>query len=505
LTAQLLFARDIRRLEARAERSRAGPPLMERAGRATAELAARLAADTGAAIVIVAGPGNNGGDAWVAADCLRETFHRVTVLDAGPGEPTAPEAKAARQRFLAAGGTVVREWPGAVRPALVVDGLLGIGLARNVEGALAGLIDRINSQDAPVLAIDVPSGLDADTGAVRGVAVRAAHTLTFLGRKPGLFTGEGLDCAGTVHLDTLGVEPDDPSLHGSLTTPESVRGWLAPRARNVHKGSFGTLGVIGGARGMVGAALLAARAGLRSGAGKVYVGLLSPDAPALDPAAPELMLRPVDDALHADVLVVGPGAGVSPSDTSLTAFDRAHLPAAIASAKPLVLDADALNAVATQPGLQAALAARQAPTLLTPHPGEAARLLGTTTTAIQDDRVGAALGLARRYHAEVVVKGAGSVCAGADGAWSINSTGSAGLASGGTGDALAGLIGALLCQGLPARRALAYAVCLHGAAAEACVASGEGPAGLTASDVIEEARRLLNSWVKGGEKGLRPL
>jgi len=422
----------------------------------------------------------------------------VTVLDLGPGKPLAPEARAAKANFVAGGGSVVREWPEGLKPALVVDGLLGIGLVREVEGALAVLIERINAARTPILAIDVPSGLDADTGAIRGVAVRATHTLTFLGRKPGLFTGDGLECAGAVTLDTLGVSQDDPALHGALLTPQELHGWLQPRRRNAHKGTFGTLGVIGGARGMVGAAMLAARAGLRTGAGKVFVGLLAPEAPTYDSQSPELMLRSVDDTLLADVLVAGPGAGMSPSDTSLTAFDRVHLPAAIASEKPLVLDADALNAIAGQETLQAAVAKRGYPTILTPHPGEAARLLASTPAKIQSDRIGAALALAKRFHAEVVLKGAGSVCAGPTGAWSINSTGNPGLASGGTGDALAGMIGALLCQGLEAREALAYAVCLHGAAADACVARGNGPAGLTASEVITEARRLLNSWTQAG-------
>jgi hydroxyethylthiazole kinase-like uncharacterized protein yjeF len=277
--------------------------------------------------------------------------------------------------------------------------------------------------------------------------------------------------------------------------PADVRGWLAPRARNAHKGSFGTLAIIGGNKGMVGAALLAARAALHCGAGKVYAGLLANDAPAVDIVHPELMLRPVDDALSARVLVVGPGAGQSPSATSASMFDRIVLPAVIASAKPLVLDADALNVVAFSESLRAALAApRKAATILTPHPGEAARLLGSEVPQVQADRLAAALELARRFHAEVVLKGAGSVCASPDGQWSINATGNPGLASGGTGDVLAGMVGALLCQGLPAPQALRYAVCLHGAAADALASRGIGPAGLTASELIPEARRLLNSW-----------
>ncbi len=489
----LLATAEIRTLEERAARGLAGPTLMERAGRATAEAARAMAADTGAPILVVAGPGNNGGDAWVAAEHLRESFHRVTVLDVSGGTPKAPEAKSARERFTAAGGTTVREWPASLRPALVVDGLFGIGLARDLAGEMARLVERINGCGAPVLAIDVPSGIASDTGAVCGAAVRATRTITFIARKVGMHTGEALDHTGEIAVDGLGL---DPALlegwPGSLLTLEAMRGLLAPRARNTHKGSFGTLGVVGGGKGMTGAAILAARAGLLAGAGKVYVGLLAPEAPAFDPAYPELMLRAVDDTMAADVLVVGPGAGHSPSETSLSAFERHTLPALLSLPKPLVLDADALNAIAVHDTMRDALANnRRGPTILTPHPAEAARLLHTTTALVQADRLTAARALAEKFKAEVVLKGAGSVCASPDGTWAVNATGNPGLASGGTGDVLSGLVGALLCQGLSARDALRCGVCLHGAAADSLVARGIGPAGITASEVALEARTLI--------------
>lgn len=495
MAAPILRARELRDVESRF--AAATPGLMERAGKAVAEAARRLASDTGAPILVVAGPGNNGGDAWVAAAHLREAFHRVIVLDVAGAPPKAPEAQAARGVFAARGGEIVPQWP-AAQPALVVDGLLGIGLARDVSGPYAALIAKMNAcadLGIPVLAIDVPSGIDADTGRVCGAAARATHTLTFLALKPGLLTGEGVDHAGAVEVDDLGTGGEVPAAAGTWTRPEDVRGWLAPRARNAHKGTFGTLAIIGGNRGMVGAALLAARAALCCGAGKVYCGLLAADAPTVDPTQPELMLRAVDDALAAPVLVVGPGAGQSPSATSATMFDKVLLPAVIASGKALVIDADALNTVAYSDTLKSALASpRKGPTVITPHPGEAARLLKTEIARVQADRVGSALELARRFHAEVVLKGAGSVCASPDGRWSINSTGNPGLASGGTGDVLAGIVGALLAQGLPAPRALRYAVCLHGAAADSLVARGIGPAGLTASELVLEARALLNRW-----------
>ena len=493
----VLTSEGLRAVEARARA--VGANLMERAGRACAEAARGLAADTGAPILVVAGPGNNGGDAWVAAAELRRSFHRVIVLDVAGTEPKAPEARAAKAAFAAQGGAIERRWPAADAPAIVLDGLLGLGLAREVEGAWRALIERINASGAPVLAIDVPSGLDSRTGCMRGAAVRATVTLTFIAHKVGLHTADGLDCCGRVECDSLGMAAEAAAeAQGTLLAPRVVAPWLAPRRRNSHKGDFGTLAVIGGHRGMVGAALLAARAGLYAGAGKVYVGLLGPDAPTADSTHAELMLRSVDDAMAADVVVGGPGAGRSPSATSVSMFERTVLPALVALAKPLVLDADALNAIAYNDTLARDVAGRsRGPTLLTPHPAEAARLLGLSTAEVQADRLSAALALAKRFRAHVVLKGAGSICAGADGQWAINTTGNPGLASGGTGDVLAGIVGALLCQGLEARRALRYGVCLHGAAADACVARGLGPVGLTASEIALEARTLINAWTAG--------
>ena len=484
--------------ELRAVESGAGAErLMIAAGRAVAEAARALAADTGQTILVIAGPGNNGGDAWVAADALLQSFHRVVVLEASATPPKAPEARDARAAFASRGGSIVREWPAASpAPALIVDGLLGIGLARDVDPPFHGIIERVNGSGAPVLAIDVPSGLDSSTGRVRGIAVRATRTLTFIAHKAGLHTLDGPDFCGVVACDDLGVgEAAAREAHGLLLTPATVTPWLAPRRRNSHKGDFGTLAVIGGNRGMVGAALLAGRAGLLAGAGRVYVALLGSDAPAVDPGQPELMLRGLEEAFTADAIVAGPGAGRSPSATSPSLFERTTLPALIARPAALVLDADALNAIAFDEGLQRALRdERKGPTLLTPHPAEAARLLGTTTARVQEDRLAAALTLAQRFHAHIVLKGSGSICAFPDGRWSVNATGNPGLATAGSGDVLAGIIGALLCQGLEARRALQYAVCAHGAAADACAARGVGPVGLTASEIALEARAVINRW-----------
>ena len=485
----------LRAVEESAARS-SGPSLMERAGQATANAARRLATDTGAPILVVAGPGNNGGDAWLAAAQLGEGFHRVVVLDAAGTAPKAPEAKAAKKAIEARGGDIVREWPQGLRPALVVDGLFGLGLARDVEPRFTELIERMNACGAPILAVDVPSGLDSDNGVIRGAAVRATNTLTFLAHKIGLHTADGLDCRGVLALDDLGAGDEVlRDARGFLLTPKSVAQWLAPRPRNSHKGDFGSVAVIGGNRGMVGAALLAARAALLCGAGKARLGLLASDAPAVDVAHPELMLGSIDDAMGCDVMIAGPGAGQSPSATSVSMFERTVLPALIAASKPLVLDADALNAIAFNDTLRHDLVEkRKAPTILTPHPAEAARLLGCKTAEVQAHRLDSALELAQRLRACVVLKGAGSICAFPDGRWSVNTTGNPGLAAAGSGDVLAGIIGALLAQKLDAEKALQYAVCLHGAAADSLAGRGVGPVGLAASEIALEARSVLNSW-----------
>lgn len=454
----LLRCAELRELEARYADAR--PPLMERAGKAAAELALRLLGNRKARVLICAGPGNNGGDARVMARLLAQ--QGITVVVMAPGDDVP-------------GGDY----------GLVVDGLFGIGLTRHVTGPHAALIARINAFDGPVLALDVPSGIDGDTGRVMGIAVRATHTLSFIGGKPGLYTLDGPDHCGDVRVDDLGLRLD--GYLGALLSPDDFRACLKPRERNSHKGSFGSLVVIGGAPGMTGAALLAARAGLKLGAGRVFVGLLQPL--AVDPVQPELMLRTPEDALaQATAAVVGPGLGSS--DDAVAILRRA------ASADfPLLLDADALNLVAAHPVLAGNIARRSAATLITPHPAEAARLLATTTEAIQADRVAAALEIATRFRAHVALKGCGTVIAHPDGSWRINTSGNPGLASGGTGDVLAGMAGALLAQGWPAAAALCGAAHLHGAAADELAASGDGPIGIVAGELISAARRLLNRLI----------
>jgi hydroxyethylthiazole kinase-like uncharacterized protein yjeF len=482
---------DIRAIEARAVAQASHPPLMERAGLAAAELA-RTLLGAGHRVLVVAGPGNNGGDAFVVARNLKSWWFDVTVLFAGREDRLAGEAAEALSAWRAAGGITRAHWPETPRPDLVIDGLFGIGLDREVTGIEAELVARMNTNGVPVLALDVPSGLHADSGRVLGVAVRATHTGTFIALKPGLLTLDGPDHAGQVHVCDLGIDIAAPGpSHGRRLDDAVIRAALQARSANSHKGSYGNVGIIGGAEGMVGAALLAARAAAKLGAGRTFVGCLGLEAPAVDAVQPELMLRPAADVVALEglsALAVGPGLGQS---------DRARvlLASAIERNVPLLLDADALNLVASDGTAAAALAARADAAVLTPHPAEAARLLGGTTAEIQRDRVESARRLAERFGAWVVLKGAGSVCATPDGHWFVNASGNPGLASAGMGDVLAGLIAALMGQGSHPLLALLAGVHLHGRAADRLLGTIGGPVGITASEVIDAARAVLNETI----------
>jgi ADP-dependent NAD(P)H-hydrate dehydratase / NAD(P)H-hydrate epimerase len=479
---------DIRAIEARV----AGQPLMERAGLAAAAVARDMLADRRARVLILAGPGNNGGDAFVVARHLASWFFDVVVCARDGAAPIPPDAAAARAGWGARGGVIVTDWTDDCDFGLIVDGLFGIGLKRIIDEVYARWIVQANDSSIPILALDVPSGLDAETGVAQAPTVHARATATFIALKPGLVTLDGPDYCGAVSVHRLDIpEGHIPATAGSLLDWALLRTALPDallRARrNVHKGTYGTLGVIGGSDGMVGASLLAARAALYLGAGKVLAGLATTERPAVDWQQPELMLRAADEVLERtlDALVIGPGLGTG---------DRARqlLTGALRLATPLVLDADALTLVAADAALAAAVAARTAPTAITPHPAEAARLVGVAASDIQADRLEAALKMARRLNAAVVLKGAGTVLAYPGGRWAINGSGNPGLASGGTGDVLAGMLGALLAQGIALDAALPLAVCLHGAAADALVAQGVGPLGLTALELAPAARRLLN-------------
>lgn len=491
--APLYQTADLRRIEAAAS----DQPLMQRAGAAAAELSARLSKNNGLPVLVLAGPGNNGGDAFEAARLLRAHFFKVVTIFLGDPEQLPKDAAQAFARFTASGGQFLRAIPEGVRWGLIIDGLFGIGLTREIAAPYSALIRQANvlaeRDHCPLLALDCPSGLDADNGSCHGETIRATQTITFIAGKPGLFTADGPDFCGEVSVAALALDAEAmqaPS--GRLLDRTIFSGHLQPRRRNSHKGSFGNTGILGGAPGMTGAALLAARAALRLGSGRVYVGLLDPHAPALDPQQPELMLRYPDSLanLELSALACGPGLGQSADARSL-------LHAAIGRDIPLILDADALNLIASEGELSMALATRSADTVLTPHPAEAARLLDCSVVTIQADRVAAAQELASHFNAIVALKGCGTIIASPDGNWLLNTSGNPGLASAGTGDVLTGMIAALSAQGWPASMATAAAVNLHGAAADQQVAQGTGPIGLTAGELIDGARRCLNAWCAG--------
>lgn len=487
----LYRARKIRAIEQKIAALPSPPALMERAGLAAAELARTLLKD-GTSLLVLAGPGNNGGDALVAARHLKSWWYKVTLVFTGDRDRLPADAARALQNWLAAGGGLLDDIPARGRWDLVIDGLFGIGLARELDSRHADLVKKVNQMQLPVLALDIPSGLDCDTGQPFPAAIRASHTLTFLALKPGLFTASGPDYCGKVRLETLGIDPTLlPEASGHLLERTAVAAALKPRPLDSHKGMLGSVGIVGGAESMVGAALLAGRAALKTGAGRVYLGLLAGEAPAVDARQPELMLRTPEQLFqldHLGCLVAGPGLGQSDSA-------RHWLARALESALPLVLDADALNLIAAHAELAQLLRARQAASLLTPHPAEAARLLECTSHDIQQDRIGSVQALATRFNCLILLKGAGSICAFPDGTWHINPTGNPGLSSAGMGDVLSGMLGALLAQRLDPRQAVLLGVYLHGAAADHLVQEGTGPIGLTASEIINAARMLLNRWV----------
>jgi len=487
--APVMRTADLRRVEATARRE----PLMERAGLAAAEVARTMAGDRPGNITILAGPGNNGGDAFVVARWLRQWYFDPVVVFRGDPGAMPPDANAAYCAFVALGGHTVPDAEPYSGGRLIVDGLFGIGLSRPLSANYAPLVEAANTSGVPILALDVPSGLDADTGVAHDVAIRADATATFIALKPGLIMGDGVDCSGQISVHPLGIDCassgvehghrlDWPVLAGAL--PDVLR----RNVSNVHKGTFGTLGIVGGAAGMTGAPLLAGRAALHAGAGKVWVGFAAPDHPPVDWGQPELMLRPADRVLGAgaSALVCGPGLG-----TDVVAAEL--LARAIDEAVPLILDADALTLISLRPDLSAAVAARRAPTLATPHPAEAARVLRKSVADVQADRITAALAIAEMLRASVVLKGAGSVLAYPDGQWDVNATGNPGLSTAGTGDVLAGFVGAFLAQRIDPVMSLRIAVCLHGAAADACVAARRGPVGLTAGELSSVARELINA------------
>lgn len=477
------------------------PPhaLMARAGLAVAKLALALY-PAARRIALFCGPGNNGGDALLAAQHLARQGRLVQLwmapqaADAGHSRPA--DAAWALEEARRAGLSPQHSLPQALDADLVIDGLLGLGAARAPTGWLAEAIALINRQRAPVLAIDLPSGLDGQHGSCAGAAVQAQHCLSLLTLKPGLFTAQGRALSGDIWWDDL-AHPSPHAPSAWLLGNQALREWqdlLGPRGHASHKGSWGDVLVIGGAPGMRGAAQLASQAALAAGAGRVYVGLLEAktDSPL---GRPELMhwheaqlAEPASWSQH--TVVAGCGGA------SLMAR---VLPQLLAHASRLVLDADALNALAAEADLRSLLRARAAQrlaTVLTPHPLEAARLLGSSSQEVQADRLGAAQALAMDLACCVVLKGSGSVIASPGSVCAINSSGNGRLASAGTGDVLAGWLGGLWAQlppqlphKHPEHEALHTLACAavywHGAAA-----SGAEGGPLRAAELIERMLRL---------------
>jgi ADP-dependent NAD(P)H-hydrate dehydratase / NAD(P)H-hydrate epimerase len=489
--------------------------LMTRAGEAVADaLIARWPDAARKGALVVAGKGNNGGDGLVAARRLHQGGVPVRVALLAWGADLKGDALRAHDEFAAAGGTIIQapdeadlEAAFGPAPALVIDAIFGTGLNAEVRGTARRAIEIIDGFDAPVVAVDIASGVNADTGAVMGAAVRATVTVTFGYAKFGHVSYPGAECCGDLTVAEIGFAPQaiaDIAPRGRFLESGDVRRWIRARPDNSHKGNYGHPMVIAASRGKSGAALLASRAALRMGAGLVTAAVPESVQPIVAAGQAELMTEPIaerdgqfagrlaaDALAHLvqgkDALIVGPGIGQGDDIQELVAW---LVRDGVAPHRPMLLDADALNALAAL-GIEKAVAAR-GPIVMTPHPGEMARLLGSTTAAINANRISAARRLSERTGTCVLLKGARSVIAGPGGEVYVNSSGNPGMATPGMGDALSGIVGALLGQGMNPLDALALGVFLHGYAADR-VAARRGRIGYLAGDVIEELPAALEA------------
>lgn len=487
LPKSLYRAEQVRELDRRAQTALgiSGAALMERAGAAAF---AQLQANWPQArrLCVLCGVGNNGGDGYVIARLAREASLTVEVLQVGDAAKIKGDAAEARASWLASGGTESVFADVLPEADVLVDAVMGTGLDRPLEGCWRAAVEALDANSAPVLAVDIPSGLAADTGAVLGAAVHARLTVTFIGLKLGLFTGAAPGYRGDVIFADLGIPADatmDIPPAADLLREVDLATWLPRRERTAHKGHFGHVLVIGGNLGMPGAARLAGSAALRAGAGLVSVATRPEHVAVLVSGQPELMCRGVNDGAElepllarATVVVLGPGLGGDEWARSL--FKRT-----VNAGLPTVLDADALNLAATQ-GLP------QGDWMLTPHPGEAAGLLGDEIPALEADRPGTVRRLAKAFDATVVLKGAGSLVASRDGTLSVCTAGNPGMASAGMGDVLSGVIAAFRAQGLDANAAVCAGVLAHALAADHAAAAGER--GMVAGDVVSALRGVVN-------------
>ena len=463
-----------------------GYELMCRAGEAA--LAALESHWPGAgSVAVFCGAGNNAGDGYVVARLAREEGLRVRAIAVvSVAELTGDAARACRD-YQKQGGTLEAfSAESAVAEDVIVDGLLGTGLARELEGDLLAAVDLINAADRPVLALDIPTGLDADTGLVLGAAVRADVTTTFVGLKRGLFLGVAPDYRGTLQYSSLAI-PD--AAYERVTAgierlePSILKDLLPPRPRTAHKGANGSVLLVGGTPGMAGAIRLAAEAALRAGAGLVRVATHPDSVASVMAGRAEVMceglLEPegLEPLLAAsDAVVLGPGLGQS-------AWAQGLWERVLASPLPVILDADGLNLLAGAPRGRGRW-------ILTPHPGEAARLLETDTGSVQADRAAAALSLAKTYQGVVVLKGAGSLVAAQRDRIGLCDSGNPGMATAGMGDVLAGLLGGLAVQIGDLEQAARAGVVIHAACGDAAAAAGER--GLVAGDLMDHIRSWVN-------------
>ncbi|MGB7803898.1 bifunctional ADP-dependent NAD(P)H-hydrate dehydratase/NAD(P)H-hydrate epimerase [Buttiauxella sp.] len=459
--------------------------LMQRAGAAAFNLARELYPQSQHWLV-ACGHGNNGGDGYVVARLAQAAGIRVTLLALESDKPLPEEAATARDAWLNAAGVIHAPqhlWPDDID--LVIDGVLGIGLNSAPREAAAQLIEKCNQSSAPILALDVPSGLLAETGATPGAVIHASHTLTFIALKPGLLTGKARDVVGKVHFHALGLEEWLSGQTAPITRVDSAQlsGWLHPRKPTSHKGSNGRLVIIGGDHGTAGAIRMTGEAALRAGAGLVRVLTRPENVAPLLTARPELMVQELtphslDECLEwADVIVIGPGLGQQP-------WGKKALEKVENSRKPMLWDADALNLLAINPD-------KRQNRVITPHPGEAARLLNCSVSQIESDRLLSTDRLVKRYGGIVVLKGAGTVVASHSGECALIDVGNAGMGSGGMGDVLSGIIGALLAQKLTPYDAACAGCVAHGAAAD-MLAHRYGTRGMLASDLLTTLYPFVN-------------
>lgn len=513
-----------------------GYALMKRAASAILDVI-RLRFSKAKYLLFVAGSGKNGGDAFLAACLAKQAGYAVCVYCVKNTDSLRGDVAQAFEEMRAQGVRCrpIAEWTSEDKADLILDGVLGTGVKGELKPLYQDIIEKMNRHSAEILAIDLPSGLIVDSGSRNQAVINATATITFIGVKRGLLTGTGPECAGQVWFDDLGVEKAvyeqlDFGRFGKPVEgiqPMALLNRLRKRNPTDHKGKFGHLLLVGGNSGMLGAIMMAGLVGLRSGAGLVTVATRAFHAPVVSAYKPELMSHGVESAEDLDrflqratAVVVGPGLGVD-------AWAKEVLETVLKSNKPLVMDADALNLLAIErfnsdadalsawrgsstPSRHGALRSEK---VITPHPGEAARLLNVQVSDIQADRFKSVVQLANLYEAVAVLKGAGTLIANGDkkqlaiegqGVESsdveaneirLNQTGNPGMATGGMGDILSGLIGALLAQGIKAFDAAVLAVMVHGYAAD-CVVEERGEVGLLATDLVEPIRNILNGQVE---------